>query len=58
MKPSRSKAAVDKENIVKRLLLVIGTAVLFISTLVTPITVKADGGAGNGTGCGGRMCKP
>jgi hypothetical protein len=43
---------------VKRVLLVIGTAVLFISTLVTPTLVKADGGGGTSTGCSGKMCKP
>lgn len=43
----------------KRVLLVIGTAVLFLSTLVTPTLVKADGGGGTSTGCGGgAMCKP
>ena len=43
----------------KRVLLVIGTAVLFISTLVTPTPVKADGGGGSTTGCGGSgVCKP
>ena len=43
----------------KRVLIVLGTAVLFISTLVTPTIVKADGGGGNNTGCGGSgICKP
>ncbi len=41
----------------KRVLLVIGTAVLFLSTLITPTLVKADGG-GTTTGCSGKMCKP
>jgi hypothetical protein len=41
----------------KRVLIVLGTAVLFLSTLVTPTPVKADGGA-TGTNCGGSMCKP
>ena len=42
----------------KRVLLVLGAAVLFVSTLVTPTVVRADGGNGTGTGCGGKMCKP
>ena len=42
----------------KRVLLVLGTAVLFIGTLVTPTSAKNDGGGGGGTGCGGGMCKP
>lgn len=44
----------------KRVLLVLGAAVLFISTLATPTVVRADGGGGNGTTCGGGggLCKP
>jgi hypothetical protein len=42
---------------VKRVLLTLGAAVLFLTTLVTPTLVKADGG-GNTTGCSGGMCKP
>ena len=41
----------------KRVLLTLGAAVLFLSTLVTPTLVKADGG-GTTTGCSGGMCKP
>jgi hypothetical protein len=41
----------------KRTLLVLGAAVLFLSTLVVPTTVKADGGPGS-TSCGNTMCKP
>jgi hypothetical protein len=41
----------------KRLLLVLGTAVLFLNALVVPTLVHADGGAG-GTNCDGKMCKP
>jgi hypothetical protein len=40
----------------KRILLVIGAAVLFINTFVTPTLVKADGVGG--TSCGGGACKP
>lgn len=43
----------------KRVLLVLGAAVLFLSTLVTPTLVKADGAGGTTTNCGGKsMCKP
>jgi hypothetical protein len=42
----------------KRVLLALGTAVLFLGTLVTPTTVKADGGSQNGKGCGTTLCKP
>jgi hypothetical protein len=43
----------------KRLLLVLGMAVLFLNTLVIPTAVRADGGGG-GTLCGGgnNTCKP
>jgi hypothetical protein len=44
---------------VKRLLLVLGTAVLILNSLVIPTVVRADGGVG-GTSCGsnGTICKP
>ena len=41
----------------KRMLLVISAAVIFLSTLVVPTVVRADGGVG-GTNCDGKMCKP
>ena len=42
----------------KRVMLVIGAAVLFLNTFVTPTLVRTDGGAG-GTSCGnGGICKP
>lgn len=41
----------------KRKLLVLSAAVLFLSTFVTPSVVMADGGT-NGTGCGHTICKP
>jgi hypothetical protein len=41
---------------VKRILLVIGAAVLFINTFVTPAPVRAEGVGG--TSCGGGACKP
>jgi hypothetical protein len=42
---------------VKRMLIAIAAAVIFLSTLVVPTVVRADGG-GNGTGCGATICKP
>ena len=42
----------------KRVLVFLGTAVLFLSTLVTPTAVKADGGGGTSTSCGNKLCKP
>ena len=43
----------------KRILLVLGMGVLFLSTLVVPTAVRADGGGGS-TNCGGgtNTCKP
>ena len=42
----------------KRMLLVLGVAVLLLNTLVIPTAVRADGG-GTGTNCGGTgLCKP
>jgi hypothetical protein len=41
----------------KRILLILGAAVLFASTLVVPTAVKADGGPGT-TNCGTTLCKP
>jgi len=41
----------------KRVLLILGAAVLFLNTLVIPTQVRADGGAG-GTNCGNTLCKP
>jgi hypothetical protein len=42
----------------KRLLLVVGVAVLLLNTLVIPTAVRADGGGSGGTGCGKTLCKP
>jgi hypothetical protein len=43
----------------KRMLLILGTAVLLLNTLVIPTVVRADGG-GNGGPCTGgpTVCKP
>jgi hypothetical protein len=42
---------------VKKMLLAAAAAVIFLSTLVVPTLVHADGG-GTGTGCGQTLCKP
>jgi hypothetical protein len=43
----------DKEKMtVKKLLLVVATALMFINTLAVPTVARADGGAGN-VGSGG-----
>jgi len=42
---------------VKRVLLILGAAVLFLNTLLIPTVVRADGGS-TGTGCGTVLCKP
>jgi hypothetical protein len=42
----------------KRILLVVGVAVLLLNTLVIPTAVRADGGGSNGTNCGNTICKP
>jgi len=43
---------------VKRVLLVVGVAVLLLNTVVIPTAVRADGGGSGGTGCGTTLCKP
>jgi hypothetical protein len=56
MKLSRSNSQSKGENTMKRMLLVLAAAVLFLNTLVVPTVVHADGVGG--TNCGGKMCKP
>jgi hypothetical protein len=41
----------------KRILLVLGAAVLFLNTLMIPTVVRAEGGS-TGTSCGQVLCKP
>ena len=40
----------------KRVLLVLAAAVLFLNTIVVPTIAQAEGVGG--TSCGGKMCKP
>ena len=56
MRVSRPLLHHKEKTIVKRILLVIASAVLFINTFVAPTLVKADGVGG--TSCGGGACKP
>jgi hypothetical protein len=42
---------------VKRILLVVAAAVMFLNTLMVPTVARADGNP-TGTNCGGGMCKP
>jgi hypothetical protein len=46
----------EKTNM-KQALLVVSTAILFLSALATPTIVRADGG-GTGSGCGTTICVP
>jgi hypothetical protein len=58
MKLSRSHFQNKEKTIVKRMLLVVAAALMFVNTLVVPTVAHADGGAG-ATNCGGNsMCKP
>jgi hypothetical protein len=56
MKVSRPIPSNKEKTIVKRVLLVLAAAVLFLNTLVVPTIAHADGVGG--TSCGGKMCKP
>ena len=42
----------------KRMLLVVAAAVLFLNTLVVPTVARADGGPLGGTCSGQTACKP
>jgi hypothetical protein len=58
MKLSRTNSQFTKEKKpVKRILLILGAAVLFLNALVIPTIARADGG-GTGTNCGTTLCKP
>jgi hypothetical protein len=57
MRVSPSKSLYKEKTIVKRLLLVVASAVLLLNTLVVPNVARADGPIG--TSCGGSgYCKP
>jgi hypothetical protein len=58
MKVSRLDFPIQGENTVKRILLAVAAALMFVSTLVIPTVVHADG-TPIATSCGGNtMCKP
>jgi hypothetical protein len=42
----------------KRMLLMVSAAVLFLSTFVIPTAVLADGSGSGGNGCASTTCKP
>ena len=57
MKLSPFNSIHKEKTIMKRMLLVLGAAVLFLNTLVIPTALRADGGTGS-TNCGAKLCKP
>jgi hypothetical protein len=57
MKLSRSNPINKEKTTVKRTLLVLAAAILFLNTLVIPTVARADGGGTGGT-CGQTICKP
>jgi hypothetical protein len=54
MKISRSVVPNKEKRTVKRILLIVAAALLFVNTLVVPTVVHADGGFGNVGSGGGR----
>jgi hypothetical protein len=56
MKLSRLLFQYKEKITVKRALLVVAAALMFLSTLATPTIARADGDPANG--CGGAICKP
>ena len=56
MKVSRSNFRNKEKTLMKRMLLVLAAAVLFLNTVVIPTVAHADG-VGS-TNCNGKMCKP
>ena len=56
MKVSRSNFCNKEKTLMKRMLLVLAAAVLFVNTVVIPTVAYAD--APSGTSCGGTVCKP
>jgi hypothetical protein len=58
MRLSPSNSVYKEKTTVKRMLLVLATAVLLLNTLAVPKVARADGG-GTGGGCDGKsVCKP
>jgi len=59
MTVSRNNFPTQGENTVKRILLALAVALMFLNTLVIPTVAHADGGGGS-TSCGGGngICKP
>jgi hypothetical protein len=55
MKISRFDFSNKEKITVKRLLLVVAAALMFLNTLVVPTVAHADNPA---NGCGGGLCKP
>jgi hypothetical protein len=59
MKVSRSAFPIQGETTVKKALLVVAAALLFLNTLVVPTVARADGGTSTGGNCSGQTaCKP
>jgi len=56
MKVSRTSFFNKEKNTVKRILLILGAAVLFVNTFLIPTIANAD--TPGGTSCGGTLCKP
>jgi hypothetical protein len=59
MKVSRSLFQNKEKTTVKKALLVVAAALLFLNTLVVPTVAHADGGTSTGGNCSGQTaCKP
>jgi hypothetical protein len=56
MKISRSSFSNKEKNTVKRILLILGAAVLFVNAFAIPTIANAD--TPGSTSCGGTWCKP
>jgi hypothetical protein len=58
MKISRFAFSNKEKTTVKRVLLVVAAALMFLNTLVVPTVAHADGVGGTSCGGGNGMCKP
>jgi len=56
MKISRSSFSNKEKNTVKRMMLILAAAVLFLNTVAIPTIANAEGPGG--TSCSGGPCKP